>query len=216
MRAGIGTRIGRLKVIAMAPARGKNHYRVCECACGTVKEYAVSNLFQRTVSCGCHNKENQSKRCTTHGMTGRPEYVAWQNAKNRCYKSNHPEYKNYGARGIGMCVEWRNDFSKFYEDMGPRPKGLSLEREDVNGDYCPENCVWADWKTQANNTRLSPKNRMVSINGTVVSFSDAMNANNIAWSQVQQRIQNGWSPEDALTKPIRHIKKRSTHRAENG
>lgn len=87
-----------------------------------------------------------------HGWGGTPTYNSWKKMRQRCMNPKHPDYRIYGGRGIRVCDRWLNDVCAFVEDMGVRPPGrYSLERVDVNGDYCPENCVWLPMAYQAKN-----------------------------------------------------------------
>ena len=79
------------------------------------------------------------------------EYSIWKGMKTRCTNPNCDDYDRYMGRGITCCDEWLNSFDKFYEDMGPCPENFSLDRIDPNGNYCKENCRWADYNTQAQN-----------------------------------------------------------------
>jgi hypothetical protein len=88
-----------------------------------------------------------SKRC----------YNSWEGMHRRCYHQHNAKYKHYGGRGITICKRWHRDdpksFENFYRDMGNPPAGLSLDRIDVNGNYEPSNCRWADKITQARSRR---------------------------------------------------------------
>ena len=85
-----------------------------------------------------------------------PEYKSWDMMKQRCYNASYDSYEHYGGRGIKVCPRWLerpNGFRNFLEDIGRRPKGTSLDRIDVNGDYEPDNCRWASSSVQAYNRR---------------------------------------------------------------
>lgn len=102
-------------------------------------------------------------------MAHRIEYRCYTSIKTRCYNKNCPPYKNYGGRGIKMCDRWlgADGFINFLSDMGERPSpDASLDRIDNDGDYSPENCRWADIKTQNNNRRT---NKLLTHNGETLT-----------------------------------------------
>lgn len=114
----------------------------------------------------------------------------------RCYDKNFHAYDRYGGRGITVCDEWKC-FEGFYASMGDKPKGMSLERKDVNGNYSPENVVWADAKTQSNNRR---SNIVIECNGkkqTMQQWCDELGLKiGTAWARINVY---GYSAEKALT-----------------
>lgn len=88
----------------------------------------------------------------------RQVYWVWADMIGRCTNKNHSSYKNYGGRGITVSKEWR-DQKTFAKDMGPRPKGTSLERMNNDAGYSKENCCWATLEQQSLNKRIYKTNR---------------------------------------------------------
>lgn len=154
-----GERFGYLVVVSRAPNRPPPSGVVmwnCECDCGKKKVIQGSSLKSgNTTSCGCH----RFTTITKHMLTGTPEYRSWAAALQRCTNSNNPDFHHYGGRGIEVCQEWASSFETFYEEMGERPEGTSLDRVDPNGNYCKENCRWVDQSVQCYNRRKSSNNR---------------------------------------------------------
>lgn len=82
-----------------------------------------------------------------------PAYYVWASMKDRCYNPKCKQYSDYGGRGITVCDRWLSSYRDFYSDMGPRPHGYSLDRIDNDKGYGPDNCRWADRRTQQRNQR---------------------------------------------------------------
>lgn len=160
----VGQKYGKLEVIDYSrthttPSGHKKALWLCRCDCGNKVEVGTSNLKKKsgTVSCGCEKlrqiRETGLKN-KKHEQSNSPEYVSWYGMKTRCYNTNTKYYKDYGGRGIKVCDEWKNNFTKFFEYIGKRPTlQHSLDRIDVNGNYEPGNVRWATKKEQVNNRR---------------------------------------------------------------
>lgn len=135
-----GKKFGRLTVIEETMERqGASIIWRCVCECGNLD----AHVSARDLIAG-------RRGCGACGDTSHPLYATWIGMIQRCKPDGH---KDYGRRGIRVCEEWKNNFLKFLEDMGERPPFHSLDRIDVNGNYCKENCRWATADVQANNKR---------------------------------------------------------------
>ena len=116
----------------------------------------------------------------------------------RTTQPNNPAYSNYGKRGIVVCERWRT-FAHFLADMGERPAGMTLERNDNDREYSPENCKWASRKEQMRNTRV---NRLLTINGKTQCVSAWAEGAGIKHHTLRARLRLGWPIEKALSQPI--------------
>lgn len=186
-----GQRFGRLTVASLvASPAGTNipTMWVCVCDCGNslaVRGYNLKN--GNTLSCGCLQKDRAKETQTTHGMTGSRLYVIWQHIIGRCTRAKDKAYKWYGARGITICDEWLNSFEVFYEwaIANGYADNLTLDRIDVNGNYCPENCRWITLKEQQRNRR---DNVRVSFNGQTKTVAEWAKEFNCRSSAVYREI----------------------------
>jgi len=197
-----GIQFGRLKVMEVSHIIHRKRYWKCRCKCGNETTVISTSLVcGNTKSCGCLHKEITGNAHRTHGMRHTPEYSTWCRMRNRCYRKTDNSYGRYGARGIIVCESWRDSFQNFFNDMGRRPsQSHSIDRIENNGPYSPENCKWSTKYEQASNKRSNIHVTLGSKSKTVAMWAREFNINQFT---VYQRIRRGWTPTEALTRPVR-------------
>ena len=131
--------------------------------CGRITLERRTGRIQKALQAGCIHCHREStrkpvKRLTAphnDGRTKHPLYKTWMDMIDRCYRETHPQFSDYGGRGILICTHWLVSFWHFVEDMGERPEGCSIDRIDNDGPYDPRNCRWATQSQQMKNQRRS-------------------------------------------------------------
>lgn len=184
--ARVGQQFGELTVIEAST--DWDCYCTCRCSCGKITYNCIRDLVEGFIwSCGCL-RDCQSLR---------PLFPKWRSMMARCNNPKDSSYKNYGARGIRVCKEWEEFFvfEKWGNLSGYKP-GLTIDRIDNNGNYCPENCRWATPKEQMRNTRRTKNITYKGKTQCIAAWEEELGLpRNVIWS----RLNNNWSIEKALT-----------------
>lgn len=198
-------RTGMLTVLEIADHKrwGKLTWK-CICACGNLY-YGISVELALGIvqSCGCQEGG------PTHRLSRTPAYCAIKGAWHRCENPDSRNYNDYGGRGIKVCQRWHDPVA-FHNDMGQPPDGMSLDRINNDGNYScgkcsecienewPMNCRWADGETQHRNQR---SNHWITANGKTMTMIEWRIETGLAKSTIINRLNRGWSEQDAVTKP---------------
>lgn len=142
------------------------------------------------------------ERAISHGFAVRgnhhPVYTTWRGMKERCENPKHKDFRSYGGRGIKVCDRWL-DFKNFRDDMLPswKPK-LSIDRKDVNGNYDPSNCQWADTETQSVSSRHALK---IPYNGERLTIPEISRRTQLRKNTIHRRLSLGWTIDEIMRTP---------------
>ncbi len=196
-----GKRYGRLIALEVALKIGREYHWRCICDCGTETVVRGPDLTRLSVkSCGCLRRDMGRVKTLTHGYARRGNkgkaYRTWMGMVGRCNTPSTARYPHYGARGIRVCREWEDDFTKFLSDMGEPPSPRhSIGRMDNNGDYCKSNCRWETSIEQQNNTT---RNRCLVFEGISKTVAQWAREKSLTYSCLSGRLNRGWSVDKAL------------------
>lgn len=206
--APVGARFGSLVVLReVEPDYRGVRYVECQCDCGKTCRRRLNRL-KEAVGCSYQCPVTMaavSKHGYVHGLCAHPLYRVWGSMRRRCTDPEHPSWKDYGGRGIGVCTEWEK-FSNFFRDMSPGyVKGLFIDRIDNNRGYAKENCRWVTRNESNRNKRNSVTPGWVLDAAAEIGLSSAT---------VLRRIKRGWDLSRACTEPVqtkyRNLKSHST------
>lgn len=195
-----GKKFTRLSVLYLV--EGHKNLWHCRCECGKEVNVCGSQLENgHDKSCGCLNNENRKKifqYTIKHGKTNTRLYSIWSDMKNRCTSPCNEHYSRYGGRGIKICSEWQHDFQSFYDWAMSHgyEENLSIDRINVNGNYCPDNCRWIEQKYQARN--LEKTVYIITDDGKipVVEFCERHNIKDRTY--VYRKLKKGQTAEEIL------------------
>ena len=152
-----------------------------------VKQCSIASCYRKNKLCKGYKVVKLGS--STHNDTKTRLFKIWSGMKERCYRTNHKHYKNYGGRGIEICTEWKDDYLTFKQWAlcnGYKEK-LTLDRINVNGNYEPQNCRWITVKEQMNNKR---NNHIIKIEGEMLTISQISEKYKIPKSTVRWRNNN--------------------------
>lgn len=204
-----GQRFGRIVVLEDTHTRDKYRNEIWKCRCDCGKIILKSSELLRSKnsnSCGCLASEltriRNKRMFTTHGYGNEDRlHRIWIGIKTRCYNKKDSGYKNYGARGIVMCDEWKEDFMNFrkWAMANGYKENLSIDRIDNNGNYRPDNCRWATLEQQGNNKR---NNYFIEYNGERHTLQEWCEKLNLKYSTLYARLKRGWSIKKAFITPF--------------
>lgn len=210
-----GERHGRLVAVERV---GQDRWKAAlwgfRCDCGNENYVARIDQVRRGIvkSCGCLRREASAERAsnrTIHGHSGRDkrssEYRSWRGMLDRCERPTTHNYARYGGRGVTVCERW-HDFTNFLADMGKKPSPRhTIERIENNGNYEPGNCRWESAKEQ---NRNRSDNRLVTYLGWEMTIAEACERTGISRNAVDARLRRGWTPERAVTTPVKYHRPR--------
>lgn len=207
MKSYVGTKINALQILNYyTKQHNRQKYFVCKCDCGKTVDIRVANIVNNPQkSCGCY------KYNFKNGFSHTRLYPIWKSLIARCYNPKNQRYNVYGARGIKVCDEWKEDFLSFRKwaysngyDESSKRGDCTIDRIDNDKNYCPENCRWVSLSRQQRNT---DKTIIFEYKGVKKPLIDWCEELNLPHHTIRWRYSKWGNIDKVLTQPIR-----STHK----
>lgn len=190
----------------------KHFWSLVRCKCGIEFPLQDTYLINGRQSCCPYCSR---KKQVTHNMTDSRIYHVYQSMKSRCYNPNNEDYESYGGRGIKICDEWKNNATSFIEwayKSGYQENAdymeCTLDRINVDGDYCPENCRWVDKIIQSRNKRNTV---YMNYKGEKKSVNEVAEIVGMKSCTLKHRLKSGYSDEDAISIEVNSEYMRKKH-----
>lgn len=185
---------------------GSNAKALYKCSCGSITEKSIASVkLGTTKSCGCYQKE----LLKTHGLTKHPLFKIWDGIKYRCHTESSALYRLYGAKGVVVCDEWRNDFMAFYNwaISNGWKKGLQLDK-DIKAIfagvepllYSPEYCSFV---TNKENNQYRTNTKLIDYEGEKRTLQYLCEKHNINRCTVRDRLKIGMTLTESLNTPLK-------------
>lgn len=205
----VGAVYGLLTITGEVPTPpGKPKKLLVRCQCGVSFEAVKGSVLHgNTTSCGCKRKATLVSMLTTHGLCSRtnkhPLYSVWFDMRRRCNDTKNKAYPRYGGRGIKVESCW-DKFENFLRDMGEKPyPEATIERLDTNGNYGPDNCVWASRQDQIENRRVSLRYEYKGQEYSISELRKLATLFGVSKTALHSRLSKGIPVEVAVESPLK-------------
>lgn len=185
-------RFGKVVLLNETKKINGRKFQKVKCDCGNVR-YIRNDKFPNVISCNCERRNKFGLSTEDYERL----YNVWKNMVSRCYNIENDRYYTYGKRGITVCDEWKNDFKNFAKwavDNGWKV-GLSIERKDLNGNYCPQNCIFI---TMAEQARNKTSNVLLTYNGKTKCVAEWCEELGLSSKTVYKRIYDGYTDANII------------------